>query len=69
MSHEIPDMKPWIISAIMGERARNIKRIKDQVCFDALGAEDGRCLNHGGKCFELLELIAKMERERPADVE
>jgi hypothetical protein len=69
MSHEIPDMKPWLISAIMSERARNIKRIKDIVCFDALHDEHGRCSNHGGKCFELLELIAKMEREKPADVE
>lgn len=67
MSDEIPDIRPWIISAIMTERARVIKRIKDQVCFDALESIDGRCRHHGGKCYELLELISKLERERPAD--
>ena len=69
MSQEIPDIKPWIISAIMTERHRLIKRLKDQLCFDAIEAVDGRCLNHNGKCYELTLLIRELEREKPvADI-
>lgn len=69
MSDQIPDMRPWIISAIMTERNRIIKRIKDQICFDAAESFDGRCDTHRGKCYELNQLIQKLEREKPVEVD
>jgi hypothetical protein len=56
------------------ERERIIGRIRDRVCFDALADHDemaqfreahpevvGRCSHHGGKCTDLLLLIAELE--------
>ena len=56
------------------ERKRIIGRIRDQVCFDALADHEsmrdfreahpevvGRCSHHGGKCTDLLLLIAELE--------
>jgi hypothetical protein len=42
------------------ERERIIRRIKAQICFDALADEDSRCSNHGGKCYELGLLIKSL---------
>ena len=39
------------------ELTRIVKRIEDQICFDALADSDGRCGNHGGKCYELRLLV------------
>lgn len=44
------------------ERERIIKRIEDHICFDALADDDGRCIHHGGKCYELRQLISKLEK-------
>jgi hypothetical protein len=66
------EFKDWVIDehrkaltdgVTMGrvaERERIIERIKDQVCFDALADDDGRCANHGGKCYDLRLLIDKL---------
>lgn len=43
------------------ERERIIKRIENQICFDALADAEGRCSNHAGKCFELRELIKSLQ--------
>lgn len=43
------------------ERERIIKRIEDQICFDALADDYGRCIHHGGKCYELRQLINSLE--------
>lgn len=40
-----------------------IKRIKAQICFDALADSDGRCKNHSGKCYELGLLIKELEND------
>ena len=58
------------------ERKRIIELIKRQVCFDALADHDametfrmahpeivGRCAHHGGKCTDLLNLIARLESQ------
>jgi hypothetical protein len=58
------------------ERERIIELIKRQVCFDALADHDametfrmahpevvGRCEHHGGKCTDLLNLIARLESQ------
>jgi hypothetical protein len=42
------------------ERLAIINEIERQICFDALADEDGRCSNHGGKCYELRQLIKKL---------
>jgi hypothetical protein len=47
--------------AIVEERNRIIKRIKNQICFDALKDADGRCEHHGGKCYELGLLVQELE--------
>jgi hypothetical protein len=39
------------------EREYVISRIERRICFDALEDPDGRCSNHGGKCYDLRELI------------
>lgn len=44
------------------ERDRIVELIKRQVCFDALADDDGRCSHHGGKCYELRELITRLQR-------
>lgn len=43
------------------EREYLIGRILGQVCFDAQNDADGRCSHHGGKCYELLQLIAVLK--------
>ena len=43
------------------ERERIIGRIKAQICFDALADQEGRCLNHSGKCYELGLLIQELQ--------
>jgi hypothetical protein len=56
------------------ERERIVELIKRQVCFDALADHDametfrmahpeivGRCEHHGGKCTDLLNLIARLQ--------
>ena len=44
------------------ERERIIGLIERRICFDALADEDGRCSHHGGKCYDLRELINKLKR-------
>lgn len=39
------------------EREHIVKLIERNICFDALADENGRCGNHGGKCYELRLLI------------
>jgi hypothetical protein len=39
------------------ERDRMINLIERRICFDALEDADGRCLHHGGKCYDLRQLI------------
>jgi hypothetical protein len=43
------------------ERARIIRRIEAQICFDAKAASEGRCANHSGKCHELTMLVAELK--------
>jgi hypothetical protein len=58
------------------ERERIVELIKRQVCFDALADHEsmeifrdtrpeivGRCAHHGGKCTDLLNLIARLESQ------
>jgi hypothetical protein len=58
------------------ERERIVELVKRQVCFDALADHDametfrtahpeivGRCAHHGGKCTDLLNLIARLESQ------
>jgi hypothetical protein len=45
------------------ERERIIALIERQICFDAQADEDGRCSHHGGKCYELRQLIKNLESE------
>lgn len=44
------------------ERENIIKLIERQICFDALADSDGRCSNHGGKCYELRQLIESLTK-------
>ncbi|NBW14844.1 MAG: hypothetical protein EBR82_43275 [Caulobacteraceae bacterium] len=46
------------------ERERIIKRIRAQICFDALADQEGRCANHSGKCFELGLLVKELEEAK-----
>ena len=39
------------------ERDRMINLIERRICFDALEDADGRCVHHGGKCYDLRQLI------------
>lgn len=39
------------------ERKRIIELIERRICFDAQDDPDGRCPHHGGKCYDLRELI------------
>jgi hypothetical protein len=43
------------------ERNRIVKRIENQICFNALADADGRCSNHSGKCYELRQLINSLQ--------
>ena len=45
------------------ERQKIIKLIDRQICFDAQADPDGRCSHHGGKCYELKQLINSLESE------
>jgi hypothetical protein len=58
------------------ERERLIEQLERRICFDALADHEavaefraahpevvGRCSNHGGKCTDLLQLIAKLKAE------
>lgn len=47
---------------VAAERERIITQIERRICFDALADEDGRCSHHGGKCYDLRELINKLKR-------
>jgi len=42
------------------ERTRIIAEIERNICFDALADDDGRCIHHGGKCYDLRQLIKKL---------
>jgi hypothetical protein len=44
------------------ERERIIALIERRICFDALADDDGRCSHHGGKCYDLRELITRLQR-------
>lgn len=48
----------------IAERTSIIERIERNICFDALADEDGRCSNHGGKCYELRLLINDLKAGR-----
>lgn len=52
-----------IQEAVVEERKRIIALIERRICFDALEDPDGRCSHHGGKCYDLRELINRLERE------
>lgn len=41
--------------------AKLIKRLERQLCFDALADDDGRCPHHGGKCYDLRQLIIGLQ--------
>ena len=43
------------------ERERIIALIERRICFDALADDDGRCSHHGGKCYDLRELINRLK--------
>lgn len=43
------------------ERERIIALIERRICFDALADDDGRCIHHGGKCYDLRQLIKNLE--------
>jgi hypothetical protein len=51
-----------MIDGAAKERERIIDLIERRICFDALADEDGRCSHHGGKCYDLRELINKLKR-------
>jgi len=53
----------YVDTGVKQERERIIKRIENQICFDALADSDGRCSNHGGKCYELRQLIKSLQGE------
>jgi hypothetical protein len=42
------------------ERLSIIVEIERRICFDALADDDGRCIHHGGKCYDLRQLIKKL---------
>ena len=43
------------------ERDYIIGLIERQICFDAQADADGRCAHHGGKCYDLRQLIKDMK--------
>lgn len=49
---------------VSDERKRITERIKEQICFDALADDDGRCLHHKGKCYELGLLIKELQEDK-----
>lgn len=42
------------------ERERIIGLIERIICFDALADDDGRCVHHGGKCYDIRQLIKRL---------
>ena len=48
------------------ERLRIIEQIERQLCFDSLANPEGRCSFHSGKCYELRQLITRLEGEASA---
>ena len=44
------------------ERNLIIGSLERQICFDALADPDGRCTHHGGKCYELRQLINDLHK-------
>jgi hypothetical protein len=50
-----------MIDGAVKERERIIDLIERNICFDALADADGRCVHHGGKCYELRQLINKLK--------
>ena len=61
MNYQDQTPSDYIAQAKTEERERIIKRIKAQICFDALADQEGRCANHSGKCFELGLLVKDLE--------
>lgn len=45
------------------EREKIATQIERQICFDALADKDGRCSHHGGKCYELRQLVNELRKE------
>lgn len=43
------------------ERERIVALIERIICFDALADDDGRCVHHGGKCYDIRQLINRLE--------
>lgn len=52
-------------SGVIWERARIIAQIERNICFDALADPDGRCTYHGGKCYDLRQLITTLAKGEP----
>lgn len=50
-------------AGVRAERDRIIALIERRICFDALADDDGRCSHHGGKCYDLRELINRLQKE------
>jgi hypothetical protein len=50
-------------AGVRAERERIIALIERRICFDALADDDGRCTHHGGKCYDLRELITRLQKE------
>ena len=53
-----------MIDGAVKERERIINLIERRICFDALADLDGRCSHHGGKCYDLRELINNLKAGR-----
>lgn len=49
-------------SGVIWERARIIEQIERRICFDAQADPDGRCTHHGGKCYDLRQLITTLAK-------
>jgi hypothetical protein len=49
-------------TGVIWERERIIARIERNICFDALADPDGRCIHHGGKCYDLRQLINSLKK-------
>jgi hypothetical protein len=50
-------------AGVRAERERIIGLIERRICFDALADDDGRCSHHGGKCYDLREMITRLQKE------
>lgn len=47
------------------ERRHIVAQIERRICFDALADPDGRCSHHGGKCYDLRQLIHDLNKGTP----